>query len=79
MRYGLAIPLPVEQLFCGQVQRELALLIMPLSMLDMPMWSAEGKGGPLLSLNMCSKADSDCAWKDSFKLPHVVDCEPIHC
>lgn len=45
MRYALAIPLPVEQLFCGQVQRELALLIMPLSMLDMPMWSAEGKGG----------------------------------
>lgn len=42
--YSLAIPLPVEQLFCGQVQRQLALPIVLLSMLDVPMWSTEGKG-----------------------------------
>lgn len=36
-------------------------------------------GGPLPSLNMWSKADSESAWKDRFKLSHKVDCEPIHC
>ena len=38
-----------------------------------------GEGGPLPSLNMCSKADSESAWKDSFKLPREIDCEPLHC
>lgn len=77
--YAPAIPFPVEQLFCGQVQRQLAFPVMPLGRLDMSMWSAEGKGGALQPLNICLKADSGSAWKSSLKLCHKVDCEPFHC
>lgn len=58
--YTLAMPLSVEQLFCGLGQRQFILLLCLSDAWCAPVLS-QGEGGPLPSLNIYLEAGSESA------------------